>query len=62
MGRGTHIFAKVEFDEVTDSLLKTLTEAELTKMSVPQIEYEANVVDLSKATHTRVQESVMRSM
>ena len=49
LGTRAHIFGKVEFDEVTDAqLLKTLTEAELAKMSVPQIEYEANVVDLSK--------------
>lgn len=53
LGTRAHIFAKVEFDEVTDpTLLKTLTEAELAKMSVPQIEYEANVVDLSKYGYT----------
>jgi phage minor structural protein len=49
-GTKSHVFGKVEFDDVEDKTeLLNLTTEKLSKLSEPKITYEANVIDLGGA-------------
>lgn len=49
-GTKSHVFSKVEFDDVEDKTeLLTLTTEKLSELSEPKITYEANVIDLGGA-------------